>query len=846
MRELTIATAPTRHSTRWTNTHTTKQDLTAAAYDPKTIPHTTTEYAALTKEARNEAKDTGGYVAGHLTNGRRRKGHIKTRSLITLDLDNLPANIDLPTHLADTLDCAWLAHTTLSHTPETPRWRLWIWTTRNTTPDEYQAIARRIAQDINPGHTWFDPSTFEPERFMYWPTTTSDATHYQAHISHGKNDLNPDEVLARYETWQDLTTWPGITPNDAHTITGPGKVDNPTEKPGMLGAFNRAYPIEKAIQEFIPDIYTPGTPKNRWTYNQGTSTNGLIIYNGGRLCYSQHATDPAADGHTHSAFDLIRIHKYGHLDQDAEPNKPANKLPSYTAMMDLANNDPGTRAENAKTTAATISEVFTPITNNTDNDTATEDQETGENTNEPQDPTAWLANLETKKNGEYEKTINNFEIIFTHDPNLNHIAWNYHGSHLEVQDPQALPWTQIKPGWTDNDDAQLKTYLGRVYRGLYAPSTMHDALLSAASKRAFHPVRDYFNHLPPWDGINRLDTLLIDTLGADNTEYTRQVTRKTLVAAHRRTFHPGTKFDHVLTLVGPQGVGKSTIFAKLAGPWFSDSLTITDMKDKTGAEKLLGNLIVELSELAGMRKTEAEPVKGFISRTEDKYRPAYGRTVETYSRQCIIVGSTNADDGFLRDPTGNRRWWAVKVTGQGTTNITTLDQATIDQIWAEARHHDNKGEKLYLEGDVLQTALQVQADSVEADDRTGIVQEYLDKKIPPHWNDLTLGARRIYLDGGPIPEHLNPQPGIWTNPVQRTTVSKIEIWCEAFGREPQDMKRADSYDISAIMQQIDGWEDTGKRERLPLYGRQRVFKRKTATDAGNTSAGQAQWDKPET
>ena len=396
---------------------------------------------------------------------------------------------------------------------------------------------------------------------------------------------------------------------------------------------------------------------------------------------------------------------------------------------------------------------------------------------------------------------------------------------MEVRDPQKLPWDQVKPGWTDNDEARLKTEIARTYGGLYAPAKMNDALLSTASARAFHPVRDYFNDLLPWDGVERLDTLLVDTLGAEDTDYVRAVTRKTFVAAHRRTFQPGCKFDHVLTLVGPQGVGKSTIFARMAGQWFSDSLTITDMKDKTGAEKLLGNLIVELSELAGMRKAEAEPVKGFISRTEDKFRPAYGRVVQTFPRQCIIVGSTNADEGFLRDTTGNRRWWPVHVAGKGWLGRPhDLDDYYIDQVWAEARARDKEGEKLYLEGDLLATAEHIQAESVEADDRVGIVAEYLAKTLPPNWDAIPLGARRVWLDEGTLPDHLR-ETSMWEHARPRETVSKIEIWSECFGREPDAMRKIDSHEITAIMQQIDGWEDTGQRRKLPIYGRQRVFRK---------------------
>ena len=822
-RELKIATATTRTSSRWANTHTTLQDLTAKAYDPTTINLTQTEYQKLPKSEKGKHKDVGGFVAGHLKHGRRRKGHILTRSFITLDLDSIPQNIDLPGNLADTVPYAWLAHTTLSHTTDSPRWRIWVWLQRDVTADEYCAVARRVAQDINPGLAWFDPTTFEPERFFYWPATLTDGD-YQSHVSSKKDALNPDDYLDRYDTWQDVTTWPGITPDDAEAYETKGKLDDPRDKPGMLGAFNRAYTIPKAIKAFLHEVYKPGTTTSRYTYTGGTSSNGLIIYNGGYYAYSQHATDPAADGHSHSAFDLVRIHKYGDLDTDTPAGTPANKHPSYLAMMEFANNDPGTRTENAKQTAEKINDVFQPITQ-------TEAPTTKETTEDPKkeetvsDPYAWLQELETQKDGSFKDTIGNFELILTHDPRFNHIAWNSHANRLEVQDPQALPWKQVSPGWTDNDEAQLKIHIARTYQGLYAPTKMNDALLATATARAFHPVRDYFNHLPPWDGTPRLDTLLIDTLGADDTDYTRAVTRKTFVAAHRRTFRPGTKFDQVLTLVGPQGAGKSTIFNRMADPWFSDSLTITDMKDKTAAEKLAGNLIVELSELAGMRKAEAEPVKGFISRTEDKYRPAYGRNVHTYPRQGIIVGSTNADEGFLRDTTGNRRWWPVHVTGQGWLgNPHTLDQNTIDQLWAEARTRDHEGEKLYLTGDLLQQAEHIQAESVEADDRVGIVQEYLNKTLPDNWDILPLGVRRIWLDEETLPEQYR-QVGTKTGFSQRVNVSKIEIWAECFGRDPENMRKIDAHEITAIIGQIDGWEDSGVQRRLPIYGKQRIFYR---------------------
>lgn len=830
-RELKIATAPTRTSTRWTNTLTTPQDLTALAYDPIIVDHTADDYKAMSKPQRDQAKDVGGYVAGHLKNGHRRKGHVLARSVITLDIDYLPTDVNLQDELTNRLDCAWLVHTTLSHTADTPRWRLWVWLTTDITADEYGAIGRRLAQDLNPGLTWFDPTTFEPERFMYKPSKLTDGD-YEAHVSHGKPVLNPADVLSRYDTWTDVTTWPGITADTAPRMNSHGtKVEDPRAKPGMIGAFNRAWPIDKAIIRFLPEVYKPGTVKGRYTYTAGTSTNGLIVYNSGNLCYSQHATDPAADGHTHSSFDLIRIHQYGNLDADASATTPANKLPSYLAMLDMVTEDPEARKANAAEMGRTILEVFDKIPDDdTDGTVATiidQDEQSETPPTEKEMINKIRASLAVKRSGEPIANIGNFELIFLHDPHLTNLAWNQLTRQIEAQDPQAIPWKKDHPQWTDNDEAQLKVYIARTYSQLYHATIMRDVLLATASTRAFHPVRDYLNHLPPWDGIPRIDTLLVDVLGAPDTPYVHAVTRKTFVAAVRRTWRPGTKFDHVLTLVGPQGIGKSTIFARLGGQWFSDSLSISDMKNgKDAAEKLDGNLIVEVSELAGIRKVDTETIKAFVSRNDDKYRAAYARAVESHPRQSIIVATTNAIEGFLRDPSGNRRWWAVPVTGGGRIKAHDLDDATVDQIWAEAKHYEAAGEKLFLTGEVAEAALEAQTAAAETDERTGLVAEYLSKKIPTNWDHIPLDARRSFLDNGSLPSV--GDRGGFGEPMQlmeRDAVSKIEIWAECFRRDPEAMKRSDSYDIAAIMQQIDGWGDSGRSQRLPIYGKQRIYER---------------------
>jgi predicted P-loop ATPase len=297
-----------------------------------------------------------------------------------------------------------------------------------------------------------------------------------------------------------------------------------------------------------------------------------------------------------------------------------------------------------------------------------------------------------------------------------------------------------------------------------------------------------------------------------------------MVAAVARIYHPGTKFDSVPILNGPQGIGKSTFFAKLAGEWFSDSLTLTDMRDKAGPEKLQGYWILELGELAGMRKADVETVKSFISRVDDKYRASYGVSVESHPRQCVIVGSTNAESGFLRDITGNRRFWPIPVSGESTKKAWQITKDEVAQIWAETLMLYHRGEKLYLEGDDAIQAVAEQADAMETDEREGLVRQYLDTLLPNNWDELDIFERRNFLNGTGISD-IGKQ-----GTVQRKLVCNLEIWCECFGKDPSTLKKADSYELGSIMQKLESWEKyTGTRQgtsNFTHYGKQRAYARK--------------------
>ncbi|MBW8381516.1 MAG: virulence-associated E family protein, partial [Youngiibacter sp.] len=373
-----------------------------------------------------------------------------------------------------------------------------------------------------------------------------------------------------------------------------------------------------------------------------------------------------ACGKLMNAFDLVRFHKYHDLDKNFPEETPVTKLPSYKSMTELAVSDERVKLLLAEERKAQASSDFTEASSD------------------------WEKNLEYEPRSTVLKNnLGNLLLILKNDSKLKGIRYNRLANQI-YGDP-GLPWPRPHQSWRDADTAQLVAYVDRTY-GTFSSRNYELAITKVADDRAFHPIKEYLDILPPWDGVCRVDTLLIEYFGADDTKYTRTVTRKTLVAAVARIYHPGVKYDSMLVLNGQTDLGKSTLFARLAGEWFSDSLNFTDMgKGKDAAEKIQGVWIVEIPELAGLSKMDVNNIKGFLSRQDDQYRPSYGRSVESHPRQCILVGSTNAESsGFLRDTTGNRRFWVVRVHGS-TKKGWDLPESNVPQIWAEAKYYWTQG-----------------------------------------------------------------------------------------------------------------------------------------------------------
>lgn len=752
---------------------------------------TMAEYAAMDAGARGRLKDGPAFVAGSLRGGRRRKGCVEGRSMVCLDADD--AGDGLADDWEALADCACACWPTMSSTPDEPRMRLIVPLSRDVTPEEYVPLAQAMAERV--GLARFDPTTFQPERLMYLPAACSDAP-WALDVREGPL-LDPDEWLkGRYHDWRDASEWPvqgvpGAAPGGAATPS------DPRERGGVVGAFCRAYDVAGAISAFLGDAYEPAG-RGRWTWREGSTRGGLVAYGGGLWCYSNHGTDPTATGHLVNSYDLVRIHRFGQLDGASAPGTRPDLLPSSKAMLKWAAGLPEVRRALAEERAEAVSEALSPLPASADDAIA----EIGRR-------------LERRgRGGEVAPTAANAELIMEGDPR---IAGRI-GSDVRTGTPVLLgdlPWRECArrgERWTDDDDARLRIWLSQAWSFDSRPKT-DDQLRASAAARPFDPVREWLEALPRWDGEPRVERLFIDLMGAEDCAYVREVTRKTLCAAVRRALRPGCKFDQMLVLEGAQGLGKSRLLAALGGEWFCDSLTVRDMEDvKVAAEKTSEAWIVEVAELDGMRKASVERVKAWLSSAFDVYRAAYARRAVKRPRRSICVGTVNNLDGYLRDATGNRRFWPVRLTKALAPG--QPDGAYVAQLWAEAKALE-PGERLWLEGDAAREAEARQRESMESDPRDGLVAEYLAAPVPPEWDRMDAGERRRHLEAV---SEWGARIGAGKGCAPRTRVSVPEVLVEALGVERSRATRQDSYQAAAMMRRL-GWAPTGAGYRCKAFGK---------------------------
>lgn len=740
---------------------------TMAQYDKMTIP------------ARGKAKDGPAFVGGFVRGGRRKKENVESRSLITLDADHGDDGFIFAAELV-LGGTAYAIYSTHSYRPDRHKYRLIAPVDRTMSPDEYAAVSRKLAEQI--GMDYFDKTTFEVHRLMYLRSCSKDAEPV-LEVYQG-DPLSVDLILAQYADWKDPLQWPRHAGDKAQRHTTK-RMEDPRAKVGVVGAFCRCYTISEAIAEFLPDVYDPVDDSlTRYTHIGSTSYGGLVVYDEDTFAFSHHESDPCS-GREVNAFDLVRLHKFGKLDDRASENTNISKLPSHLAMEQFAVQQP-------KVKLSRMAEIH-------DEFSSAEDDSSD---NDPEDEN-WKKKLDLHpKSGKPLATAKNIELILKHGTWYGVLGYDAFGNTEIIR--KSLPWRgpershRAYEPWLGADDKRLQHWFSKLYQ-ISSAKAIQNAFTEVVHKNKFHPIKSYVESYS-WDGVGRAERVFIDYLGAADNHYVKQVTRKMLLAAIKRLYAPGCKFDEMLVLIGPQGVGKSSLLAKLGREWFSDSLRT--FENKEAGEHLQSGWIFEIGELSAMKKSEVEEVKAFLSKTEDRYRVAYDRQVTEFPRKCVFFGTTNTKD-FLRDTTGNRRFWPVEVHPEKAiyNHWNHLTEYLVGQIWAEVLSWFKAGESLALDEDSRVEAGRQQAAHLEADPREGIIQEWLETPIKDEWGEEN-------------------EVGM-----MRNRVCASQIWTECLNNKKGAIRSWEAREICDIMRRVSGWRELKNRVQIPGYGKQTAFER---------------------
>lgn len=782
--ELDVSFGKCRSDTNWKTEYLTWAEFVEILKKVRRTDESMAEYDNMDNIKRGKIKDGPAFVGGLVRNGRRKKANVDTRSLITLDADHVKKDDDFIFSTELIIGgYAYAIYSTHSHRGNLQKYRLIIPTDRLMNPDEYAAVSRKVAEQI--GMNFFDKTTFDVHRLMYLPSCSKDAQPV-LEIAEGYA-LEVDKILALYKDWKNPLQWPRHK-DDLVKREIATRMEDPRKKNNVVGAFCRCYSISKAIETFLPDIYIPVDDSlKRYTYVDASSYGGFVVYDDDTFAYSHHETDPISRCEV-NAFDLVRLNKFGKLDENISEKTNISKRPSYLAMCKFATEDKNVKRD---------------LLDSVREDFADSYNDDGDNNDDTEDPDAWKEDLELHpKSGAVLATAKNVELILSNAEWKNVLWFDAFGNSEVIK--KKVPWREKEredrkyEPWLSADDKRLQHWFSKIYK-INTSKIIQNAFTEVAHKNKFHPIKEYIE-AQEWDGIERAERIFIEYLGAKDSHYVRQVTRKILLAAVKRLYIPGCKFDEMLVLVGPQGCCKSSIIAKLGRDWFSDSLR--NFENKEAGEHLQSGWIFEISELSAMKKSEIEEVKAFLSKTEDKYRVAYDRQVSDFPRKCVFFGTTNTRE-FLRDTTGNRRFWPVNVSLSDEMKKHFWNNFTdkvVSQIWAEVLTWFRAGETLEIDSKAKKEAEHQQMEHMEQDPRLGIIQDWLDKPIDD--DDFT-DAGEVY----------------------RNRVCAVQIWVECFGNRKGALSRWDVIEIRNLMRDIDGWIEQPKKKKMKNYGVQRVFDR---------------------
>lgn len=763
------------------------------------------------KEIQAEKKAApGSWVPALFTDGKRRKTNLKGRTMIAFDLDYVTVEQVEAIRAGDVpfSQWEWFMHTTRSHCPERPRVRMMVPTSRVMTMEEAEAITRFVACDLatdpSEGIEIPDIISMRDNQLMYKPSISKNQEYWT-----DENDgdvIDVDAYLADRPDWKDLAALP-TQEKEKKIRRSDAMMEDPREKPGVIGAWCRVYTVEDVIANWLDEIYVPGTDTGtdtRYSYDPGGTFNGVIVYDDGLFLQSHHGTDPI-EGQV-NAFDLLRIHKFGRLDEDAHSNTSPGNMPSFKAMAAFAEKDSDVKAERISASVG-------------DDDDEPEEK--------PKKKSNWTQNLTIDKNDQFEKTLHNCMTIVKGAPVIaNAVALNEMDGGPYARKLLKFPKLSLAQAviedkdvgrrWTDNDTAALMAALDapRTLGGFGVGFTRQDvemALLQAAQQNSYNPVKERIEKFV-WDGVPRLATFFHDWLGSADNAYHSELATVWFVAGITRLYEPGHVFDLVPILGGKQGGGKTGLIREL-GLGFTGALSGDFHDTQKMAESTKGKFILEVPELKGMSKGMIEDIKQYFTETKDTVRLAYRRNEEDFLRKCIYMGTTN-DSHYLRDEE-NRRFCPVLTTKHEYNKIKFKKLVPlIPQLWAEAHEIYRQMRKAQPRGMLAlhftSAEAKDEARRLQTESRETMAHEPVMEVIET-WLNAHLSQQQIESPGNDDFDDDDPGDALYVRNLITTTMIR-----EALASNPiiRDLRGTADKTIANALKSLEGWQSVGYVSRL--------------------------------
>nr|DAW11278.1 MAG TPA: virulence associated protein E [Caudoviricetes sp.] len=748
-------------------------------------------------------KNARSYLPGELRGHHRSGDNVIGRSVITLDLDGASAEgfTELLSYLDDV---AVLWHTTFSHSPQKPSYRVLIPLDGMVTPDVYTRIVREIMRAVP--QAAIDAASATPSQIMFTPAAKDESLYEYG------SELN--RPLASGALFQSA-------PDSPEGVVSLGRVrkKDPLTLKGIAGEFCKHYQDLDELIEVFKLPYERVGSRFRYIHADKSSAPGMSPLPDAPLLYfSNHGSDPAS-GRAQNAFDLVRIHKFGALDAGYEG--AVIHSPSSLAMKNFLATHEGfrqRRADAAYDNVARPDAASIPLTASEDVSTLTQEPEPAQESEEDEEQGSgsldWTSQLiRHEKTLQVEDRIENYDLIFMNDPIFKSLWWNVRGDYEAIMGEDYDLRDGSPPQVNNADVSGLKDHIERQYQIRRVTRQRVDDLLGRVRReRRIDPVKKYLQSLT-WDGIPRLETCLP---GAEDTPYNRMVAKRALLGAVARAFKPGCKVDQSLILFGGQGVGKTTWIERMARGY---TASLGDIQNKDTLISASRSWIMVSDEGHALNNADFNELKDFLTRQRDVYRLPYDRSATEVPRRWVVWGTTN-DPMMLRERDGNRRFLIVDVLEQMDFDKYTPEY--VDQVWAEAVALYQDGERPVLSPAEEVLAEQARKSHTMEDNLVATITEALESPVPVAWERMSLPERIQWLQDESMGMENKSVPT-----ASRSFITPAAVWVEIMRKGLPDMSLRDQNRITAALVSLTRKgvlvQEEG-RQRVGCYGSQTVFR----------------------